>query len=135
MAKYLGNNLILKIETVPGGGTFAKIGASSEHTMSGANEQIDVSDKDSNRWKELLAAGDRSITISMSGFVSDDANFELMRQAWEDDVILNYELEYGNSDTIEGAFHIDTFEVTGARNTAQSFSATLTNSGEPTFSA
>lgn len=132
MAKYLGNAMLLKVETTPGGGTYATIGGSSSHTMSLANEVVDVSDKDSNRWKELLAAGDRSLTISMEGFVSDDANFEIARIAARDDVIINYTLEYGNSDTIVGAFHIDSLEVSGARNEGQSFSMSLTNSGEPT---
>ena len=100
--------------------------------MSLANEQIDTSDKDSNRWKELLAAGDRSLSISMEGFVSDDANFEIFRIAARDDVIVNFTLEYGNADTIIGAFHIDSLEISGARNEGQSFSASLTNSGEPT---
>ena len=132
MAKYLGSAMLLKVETTPGGGTYATIGGSSSHTMTLNNEQVDVSSKDSNRWKELLAAGDRSLTISMEGFVSDDANFEIFRIAARDDVILNYTLLYGDSDTIVGAFHIDSLEVNGARNEGQSFSATLTNSGEPT---
>lgn len=132
MAKYLGNAMLLKVETTPGGGTYATIGGSSSHTMSLANEQIDTSDKDSNRWKELLAAGDRSLSISMEGFVSDDANFEIFRIAARDDVIVNFTLEYGNADTIIGAFHIDSLEISGARNEGQSFSASLTNSGEPT---
>ena len=132
MAKYLGNAMLLQVETTPGGGIYATIGGSSSHTMSLANEVVDVSDKDSNRWKELLAAGDRSLTISMEGFVSDDANFEIARIAARDDVIINYTLLYGNSDTIVGAFHIDSLEVSGARNEGQSFSMSLTNSGEPT---
>tara|TARA_R110000764_G_scaffold99742_3_gene184498 strand:+ start:108 stop:515 length:408 start_codon:yes stop_codon:yes gene_type:complete len=132
MAKYLGNAMLLKVETTPGLGTYATIGGSSSHTMSLANEQIDTSDKDSNRWKELLAAGDRSLSISMEGFVSDDANFEIFRIAARDDVIVNFTLEYGNADTIIGAFHIDSLEISGARNEGQSFSASLTNSGEPT---
>lgn len=132
MAKYLGNAMLLKVETTPGGGTYATIGGSSSHTMTLNNEQVDVSDKDSNRWKELLSAGDRSMNISMSGFVSDDANFELMRTAWIEDTIINYTLAYGNSDSVVGAFHIDSLEISGERNSGQSFSATLTNSGEPT---
>jgi len=132
MAKYLGNAMLLQVETTPGGGTYATIGGSSSHSMTLSNEQVDISSKDSNRWKELLAAGDRSLSISMEGFVSDDANFEIFRIAARDDVILNYTLTYGNSDTIVGAFHIDSLEVSGARNEGQSFSASLTNSGQPT---
>ena len=134
MGKYLGNAMLLKVETTPGGGTYATIGGSSSHSLTINNEMVDVSDKDSSRWKELLSAGDRSISVSMEGFVSDDANFEIFRVAARDDVIINYTLEYGNSETIVGAFHIDSLEVSGARNEGQSFSASLTNSGAPTIS-
>lgn len=133
MAKFLGNAMVLHVETTPGGGTYALIGGSSSHTLTFNNEQIDVSTKDSSRWKELLAAGDRSVTVSMSGFVSDDANFAIMEAAFESDTIINFRLLYGNSKTITGAFHIDSFEYTGERNAGQGFSTTLTNSGQPTI--
>lgn len=133
MAKYLGNAMVLHVELIPSGGTYALVGGSSSHTLSIANEQVDVSDKDSSRWKELLAAGDRSVTISMSGFVSSDTKFALMEAAVQTDTILNFRILYGNSKTITGAFHIDSLEYTGERNAGQAFSCTLTNSGAPTF--
>ena len=132
MAKYLGNVLLLKVESAPASGTYNTIGSSVDHTFSVANESVDVSTKDSNRWGEILAAGGRSATVSMNGIISDDANFELMRIAWRDDVILNYTIEYGNSETFVCAFHIESLEVTGGRNTAQTFSVSMTSSGAPT---
>ena len=134
MAKYLGNVLRVKVETTPGGGTFAAIGGASEESFTLSNGQVDVSDKDSSRWKELLSAGDRELSLSINGFVSNDANFAIVETAAEDDVILNYELEYGNGKTITGAFHIDSFEVSGARNNGQSFTLSLASSGAPIWS-
>ena len=131
MAKYLGNAMLLKIYTAPA--TYGTIGGSSSHTLSITNEQVDVSDKDSSRWKELLAAGDRSVTISMSGFVSDNANFDLLEDAVVSDTITAFQIIYGNNKTITGNFHVDSLEYTGERNTGQAFSCTLTNSGTPTF--
>tara|TARA_R110000737_G_scaffold56106_1_gene80165 strand:- start:6353 stop:6760 length:408 start_codon:yes stop_codon:yes gene_type:complete len=132
MSKYLGDSMLLKVESAPASGTYAKIGGASSHSVSINNEAVDVSDKDSNRFKELLAAGDRSIAISMEGFISDEANFEIFRVAARDDAIINYTMEFGNAKTIVGAFHIDSFEMTGARNEGQGFSSSLSNSGEPT---
>ena len=124
--------MLLQIETaVPT--VYATIGGSSSHTVSFANEQIDVSDKDSSRWKELLAAGDRSISISMNGFVSSDANFALFFTAFTTDTITNFKVLYFGSKTIVGAFHIDSCDITGERNGAQTFTAKLTNSGAPTL--
>lgn len=133
MAKYLGNALLLKIASTASGSSYGTIGGSSEHSWSLSNEQVDISSKDSNRWSELLAAGNRSLTISMSGFVSDDANYVLFEGAYENDTIWNMQIAYGDSKTVTGAFHIDSFELSGARNDGQSFSATITNSGEPVF--
>ena len=133
MAKYLGNALALAIEDSPGSGTYTTIAGASEHTLTINNEQIDVSDKDNNRWKSLLAAGARTLAVSMNGFISDDVEFEKFRIAARDDTILNYKLTYGNADTVTGAFHIDSFEVSGAFNNAQSFTAQLSNAGEPTM--
>jgi len=133
--KYLGNVLLLKVESAPGSGTYNTVGDSVDHTFGVTNESVDVSTKDSNRWGEILAAGGRSATISMNCIVSDDANLEIMRVAWRDDVILNYTIEYGNSKTFVCAFHIESMEVSGGRNTAQTLSVSMTSSGAPsTFS-
>ena len=133
MSKYLGNALALAIEDTPSSGTYTTIAGASEHTLTINNEQIDVSDKDNNRWKSLLAAGARTLAVSMNGFISDDTEFEKFRVAARDDTILNYKLTYGNGDTVTGAFHIDSFKVAGAFNNAQSFTAQLSNAGEPTM--
>ena len=133
MGKFLGNAMLLKIAPTFDGATYDTIGGSTEHTMTISNEQIDVSTKDTNRWKELLAAGDRSLVITMNGFASDDANYALLEGAVEADTIWNFQFAYGDGKTITGAFHVNTMETSGARNTAQSFSYTFTNSGEPTF--
>ena len=133
MAKYLGNNLTLAVESSPASGTYNKIGGSSEHTFTINNEPVDVSDKDSNRWVELLAAGARSLAISMSGFVSSDANYAIMDTAIKNDVILNYQLTFGNSETVTGAFHVASKDIAGAKNDAQSFSVSFASSGIPTF--
>ena len=133
MAKYLGNNLTLSVESAPASGTYNVIGGVSEHSMTINNEPVDVSDKDSNRWVELLAAGARSVAISMSGFVSDDANYAIMDTAIKNDVILNYRITFASSETATAAFHIASNEIAGAKNDAQSFSVSLASSGVVTF--
>ena len=128
MAKYLGNALLLKVESTPGSGDWQIVGGSSSHTLSISSEVVDTSDKDSNRWKESLNAGTRMASISMEGFVSDNAYFAVMETAAKDDVILNYLLEFGDSKVVNGAFHIDSLEQNGAQNTAQEFSTTISTS-------
>ena len=134
MAKYAGNDLVLKVETTPGGGTFGLVGGASSHTYTLTNSNVDTTDKDSSRWGEASPFGRRQIAFSFSGFVSDNANFALVEAAAESDTNLNYQIDYGNSKTVESAFHIDSFEVTGESEGAQTFSISMTSSGTPTFS-
>ena len=128
MAKYIGNDLLINLND---GGTITPIGGSTEDTVTWNAEVVDTTDKSTNRWREITAAGERSATMSLNGFISDDAAFETMRQASRDDTILNYRFVWGNSIIMEGRFHVDAFEGTGAYGSAQGFTATLSSAEEP----
>lgn len=128
MAKYLGNDMLLNLQQ---GGTVTPIGGSAEDSISWSNAQVEVTDKSTNRWKDLLSAGERTCSITTTGFITDDTAFETMRQAANTDLILTFRFLWGNSVIVEGDFHIDSFEATGAYGDAQGFSATLSSDGEP----
>ena len=129
MAKYIGNDMVLKIQNTG----YQTIAGCLSHTLTINNEVIDVSDKDSNRWSDKISAGQRSLAVSFNGWVSDDAQFALMEAAAEGDTIVDLQLAYGNGKTVTGNFHVDSFEYTGEYNGAQAFSCTLSNDGVPTF--
>lgn len=129
MAKYIGNDMVLKIENTG----YMTIAGCLSHTLTINNEVIDVSDKDSNRWADKISAGQRSLAVSFNGWVSDDAQFALMEAAAEGDTIVDLQLAYGNGKTVTANFHVDSFEYTGEYNGAQAFSCTLSNDGVPTF--
>lgn len=129
MAKYNGIDMLLKIMNV----SYLTIGASISHTMTINNEVIDVSDKDSSRWADKLNAGQRSVSISFNGWVSDDAQFALLEAAAEADNLVDLQMAYGNGKTATANWHIDSFEYTGEYNNAQAFSCTLSNDGTVTF--
>ena len=130
MAKYNGISMVLQVDI---SATYTTIGACIAHTFTINNESIDVSDKDSSRWAEKLNAGQRSLSISFNGWVSDDAAFAVMEAAAEADTIVSMKLLYGASKTCTCDFHIDSFEYTGEYNNAQTFSCTLSNDDSPTF--
>lgn len=113
------------------GGTVTPIGGCTEDTATWNAAQIETTDKSTNRWKELTSAGERTFSISTTGFINDDAAFETMRQAANTDTILTFRFLWGNSVIVEGDFHIDSFEATGQYNGAQGFTATLSSDGEP----
>ena len=122
-------DMILKIMNV----SYLAIGHSISDTLTINNEVIDVSDKDSNRWSDKLNAGQRSLALSFNGWVSDDAQFAVLETAAKADTIVDLQLLYGDGKTVTGDFHIDSFEITGEYNGAQTFSCSFSNDGEPTF--
>ena len=132
--KFAGNNLTLKVEDSPGAGTFTKVAGASSHTYTLSNGQADTTDKDSSRWGEFKPFGRRQISLTFNGFITDDAAFAKMKSAANSDASnLNYQIDYGDGDTVEGEFHIDTQEFTGEVEGAQTFNFSLSSSGEPTF--
>jgi len=133
MAKYAGNDLVLKVESSPGSSSYGTVGGASAHTYTLTNSNVDTTDKDSSRWGEASPFGRRQISFSFNGFVSDNANFALLEAAVEGDTNLRYQIDYGNSRTVESDFHIDSFEATGESEGAQTFSISMTSSGTPTF--
>ena len=130
MAKYLGNELLLKIEEPADSGTYNTIGATTEHSITFGNESTDVSDKDTQRWVSLLAAGARNVAISFSGWISDDTYYALFQGYSDTDTIVRYQLVWGNSELIIGSFHVDSTEKTGEKTGAQGFSATISSTDE-----
>jgi predicted secreted protein len=134
MAKFSANNLILKVESAPASGVYVTVGGFEEHTLTVNDEPVDTTDKDSARWRELNSFGLRSVDVSASGFLSDDANFELVYQAKiSGDPMLNFRMEYGNSKTATGQFFIASAEGSGSKNESQKVSISLQSSGAVTF--
>lgn len=129
MAKYNGIAMVLSIENTG----YQPIGGVVAHTMTINNEPIDASDKDSSRWRDMEYAGQRSVTISMNGWVSDDAEFALLEAAVQNDTTIDCQMAYGNSKTATANWHIDSMEITGEYNNLQQFSLTLSNDGPVTF--
>lgn len=126
--KFLGNNMVVKILT---GGSYVAIGASTEDTLTWNNEQIDVTAKDSSRWTSLISAGARSVTVNMTGFISDETSFDELLDASKNDDLVEIQFEWANDQLVIGPFHVDTFEGTGAYGGAQGFTATLSSANEP----
>jgi predicted secreted protein len=110
---------------------FSTIAGVQECGISGEIGEIDITDKDSNGYRTLLAGGIRSLSLSASGVTLTNALMQLFiageifnaRMVWED-----------SGDMIEGAFQMGSFENTGAtENAAIMFTAEFRSSGEFEF--
>lgn len=134
MAAQKGRAFVLKVGDGASSETFTTIGGMRTTGISINNEPVDVSDKDSSGWRELLeAAGGRTVSVSGAGVFKDSASETTVQTAVLAQTIDNYEIVFGNGDKFGGAFQVTSLEYTGENNGAQEYSLTLESSGAVTF--
>ena len=131
MAFQKGLELLLKRGSVASGVTVTGL---TNVSMSINNEIVDVTNKGSNRYRELLSgAGVKSMTISATGNSSDESDYTGLRSDSITGNIETYSLFYDDGATIEGMFQITSFENAGDYNNQETYSITLESSGEYTY--
>ena len=136
MAAGKGRLFLLKVGDGLTSESFTSVGGMRTTGMTMNGEMVDVSDKDSAGFRELLAAaGQKSVSISVSGVFKDTASEELVRANFVAQTLDNYELYYANGDKWAGAFQVTSWEQSGECNGAQQYSFTLESSGEIAFTA
>ena len=85
-----------------------------------------VTNKDSNGYRTLLqGAGEQSITVTCDGTADSAAAFSTLENNFFSNTISTYSVFFDNGDTLECYFQITSFDVSGAYNKEQLFSATL----------
>lgn len=114
--------------------TYASLASCRETSMTINHEVVDVTAKDTNGWRDLLA-NDRmhSMSISISGVFKDATVENDFSQMGFDGDAGQFKLIAGNGDAWTGQFVIASYERGGAYNGEETFSATLENAGVVTF--
>lgn len=131
MTNYKGRDFVLKNGTWSGGTTVADCRA---HTLKIAHETVDITNKSSNGFRTLLeGAGTKSISVTLSGVVTNDSAFETLQGYCNAGSINAHALGWADSDTIEGSFMATGLEIGGEYNGEQTFSITLESSGSWTY--
>jgi TP901-1 family phage major tail protein len=131
MTNYKGRDFLLKLGTWSSGNTIA---GGREHTLRYGHELVDVTNKGSNGYRTLLeGAGTKSVSVTFSGVIENDAYFETFQGYANAGSINAMALGWADGDKLEGSFMISTFEISGAHNNEQTFTATLESSGEWTY--
>lgn len=128
-----GKDFLLEVDT--GGGSYTMLGALKANSMSLNNEEIDITSKGSNQWKELLdGAGIRSVSISGSGVYDAESPINLVEDNCKDGVLTNFRIRdaAAGGRTRTGLFKITSFELSGEHNGATTYSISLSSSGEVT---
>mgnify|MGYP003648968738 CR=1 FL=1 len=137
MAAQKGLDLQLAVEDTPASGTYTIIAGATTNNLSINNETVDVTNKSSSRFRQLLeGAGVTSISTNVSGVYTAAATEEQLRVAAQTNASLNYEItipDGGSNKTYTGAFQISSYENAGEYNGAVSFTATLESAGDITI--
>lgn len=135
MAADRGKDFLLKIEDSPGSATFTTIANLTTLSSAVNNSIIDITNKDSDCFRELLEGGStKSVDVTIAGILTETTQQDLLFTNATTNDIYNYQVVHGESDsTITAAFQITAFTISGGFDDAQTFDATLISSGTITY--
>lgn len=130
MAASPGRAFLLKLGTAAGGTTIAGMRTTS---FSAGGEAVEITNKDSDGWRELLAAaGTRQMSISASGVLSGNGQATTLLGYVTARSINAFGIVFDNGDTLDGAWQMTQFQAAGEHNGEQTYDVTLESSGPVT---
>ncbi len=134
MAAEAGRVLAVQINTT--GSTYADLMGLRTKSVRLNASMIDVTNSDSDRWREILdTEGIRSATFSGSGVFVDKVNSGVMIAAHLAQEIKNYKVVVPGLGTFTAALKATTLEIAGTHDGAITYNVTLESSGEIEFTA
>ena len=136
MAAQKGKDLLLKVDS-DGTGSFATVAGIRSRTIAFNAEAVDITHTESaGQWRELLeGAGVKTARLAGSGLFKDAASDEIVRSYVFNGTIRNWQVVIPDFGTVEGPFHIGSFELTGRHDGEVAFDIALESAGELTFTA
>src|SRR3954453_19819359 len=134
MAAQKGKDLLVKITD---GSTFVTVAGLRARRLSFNPETVDITHAESaGRWRELLdGAGIKHAAVAGRGLFKDAASDALMRQAFFDGAVKNFQVVIPDFGTVEGMFQITSFEFAGEHDGEETTELALESAGELTFTA
>jgi TP901-1 family phage major tail protein len=131
MTAQAGRELLLKLEH---GGSFMPVGGFKSNSFSINDENIEVTNKDSGGFREILAgAGIRTVSTSGSGVFVDDAVFAEVNQMVLNSVHGNWQIIVPNFGIYEGRFAVVSLDVSGEYNGEVTYDISLDSAGPISF--
>ena len=136
MAAQKGKDLLLKVDA-DGEGAYTTIAGLRTRSIVFNAESVDVTHAESaGQWRELLAgAGVKSARLTGAGIFKDAASDEIVRGYVFNGTIRNWQVVIPDFGTVNGPFHIGSFELTGRHDGEVGFEIALESAGELTFLA
>ena len=136
MAAEKGRAFLLKIGDGQPSESFATIAGMRSTRLSINSELVDITNKDSGGWRELLSDGGiRRVSISGAGvFTNSQVEVDLQAKALVG-AIANYRIVFESGDMFAGAFLVSALDYAGEHNGERSYTLSLESSGAVTFTA
>lgn len=132
---YKGRSFLLKLGDGATVEAFTAIGGIQSKSLSINNNPVDVSDDSAGYQKMLPDGGIQSMELSGSGIIKNNAQIKAVVLAAKNRTVKNWQLVSGLGDQYEGEFVISSFQRTGNHDGAETFSITLTSSGDIEYTA
>lgn len=134
MAAEKGRAFVLKIGDGAPTEAFLTIGGMRATSLSINNELVDVTNKNSNGWREILGgAGTRRVAVSGSGVFTDSASEAAFQGKVMTAAVSNYEILFESGDKFSGSFFAASLEFAGDHNGERTYSLRLESAGAVSF--
>lgn len=136
MSAQMGRNLLVKIGDGGSPENFATVAGLRATTLAFNAQSIDITDNASTgMWRELLAGGIKSATISGNGVFKDANSDETLRQAFFDQACPDFQIVIPGFGAVTGPFKITALQYDGPFDGEVKLSLTLASAGALAFTA
>ena len=136
MTAQRGKDLLIKIGDGGDPEGFTTVAGLRATTLAFNAQTIDVTNSDSaDMWRELLAAGVKSATVSGSGVFKDAASDAAIRACFFDQTLANWQIVIPSFGTVSGPFKIASLQYEGPYDGEVKLSLSLASAGAVTFAA
>jgi len=130
MHGYSGSLVLLQIANPLKIAEFTTIGGMRTTKFVLNNQIVDISTKDSGRWRQLLGGvGVVSVVVAGSGIFTDQNSERIMRKVAFEGSAASFKLIFGNGDALKGRFVISTYERSGIIGEEETYNINLESAG------
>jgi TP901-1 family phage major tail protein len=134
MSAQRGKDLLIKIGDGGAPESFATVAGLRATTLAFNAQAIDVTNSDSaQEWRELLASGVKSATITGSGVFKDAASDALIRAAFFAQALANWQIVVPSFGTVSGPFKLASLQYDGPYDGEVRIAMTLASAGALDF--
>jgi len=118
-----GRNILIKISDGTSPGNFTTVAGLRSKAVVLENETVDITNSESQSYRELLGAGSgsRSLALSGSGIFTDDSSHDIIEEMVLNSSSKELQIIFENGDTVQGLFTVASLTYNGDYGGAQMY--------------